>query len=98
MQRGQWCQHEDGEGMSPGNKDGDAAYQWGLSIDEVADGAAQRCFFEGGEGGRSIEEEEGRRVGSSEEGGTTGVAALRPNSDEGRGSRCLSTMWTGSWC
>jgi hypothetical protein len=45
-----------------------------------------------GEGGRLIEEEEGRRVGSPEEGGMAGVAALQPNSDEGRGSRCSSTL------
>jgi hypothetical protein len=116
---GRWREHEDGEGMSLGKKDGGAAHQWGSGVDEVADGAARWRFFEcgnarvslgdnsgvlqhggveGGEGGRLIEEEEGRRVGSPEEGGTTGVVGLRPNSGEGRGSRCLSTHRMGSWC
>jgi hypothetical protein len=40
---------------------------------------------EGGEGGQFNEEEEGCRVGLPEEGGTTGVAALWPNSSERRG-------------
>jgi hypothetical protein len=49
------------------------------------DGVLQHGGVEGGEGGRSIEEEEGRRVSSPEEDGTVGVVALRPNSGEGRG-------------
>jgi hypothetical protein len=55
-------------------------------------GVLQHGGVEGGEGGQSIEEEEGRRVDSPEEDGTIGVAALWPNSDEGRGSRCSSTI------
>jgi hypothetical protein len=51
---------------------------------------------EGGEGGRSIEDEEWCRIGSPEEDGTAGVVALWPNSDEVRGSRCSSIVWTGS--
>jgi hypothetical protein len=119
VQHGRLPVHKNGEGMSPGKKDGGTAHQWGSNADEVADGVARRCFIdggsalasfgddgrvlqhggvEGGEGGRSIEEEEGHRVGSPEEDGTTGVVALRPNSGEGRGSRCSSTIWTGSWC
>jgi hypothetical protein len=105
VQCGQWREHEDGEGRSSGKKDGGTAHQWGLSADEVADGAAWWHFFEGGdaqvsfgdsggvlqhggveggEGGRSIEEE-GCRVGSPEEDGTAGVVALRSNFSEGRG-------------
>jgi hypothetical protein len=57
-------------------------------------GVLQHGRAEGGEGGRLIVEEEGRRVSSPEEGGTVGVAALQPNSCEGRGSRCSSTLWT----
>jgi hypothetical protein len=53
---------------------------------------------EGGEGGQSIEEEEGHRVGSLEEDGMAGVVALQPNSNNGRGSECSSTIWTGSRC
>jgi hypothetical protein len=48
-------------------------------------GVLQLGRAEGGEGGRLIEEEEGCRVSSPEEGGMVGVAALRPNSYEGRG-------------
>jgi hypothetical protein len=58
----------------------------------------QHRGVEGGEGGQSIEEEEGCRVGSPEEDGMAGVAALRPNSVEGRGSRCSNTIWTESRC
>jgi hypothetical protein len=53
---------------------------------------------EGGEGGRLNEEEEGRTTGLPGEGGTAGAVALRPNSGEGRGSRCSITLWTGSRC
>jgi hypothetical protein len=52
----------------------------------------------GGEGGQINKEEEESNVGLPREGGTAGAAALWPNSDEGRGSRCSSTLWTGSWC
>jgi hypothetical protein len=48
-------------------------------------GVLRHGGVEGGEGGRLIEEEEGRRVGSLEEGGTVGVEALQPNFSEGRG-------------
>jgi hypothetical protein len=58
-------------------------------------GVVQHRGVEGGEGGQSIEEEDGRRLSSLEEHVTAGVAALRSNSDEGRGSRCSSTNWTG---
>jgi hypothetical protein len=61
-------------------------------------GVLQHGGVEGDEGGRSIEEEEGRRVSSPEEDGTAGEAALQPNSCEGRGSRCSSTVWTGLQC
>jgi hypothetical protein len=47
-------------------------------------GVLQHGGVEGGEGGRSIEEE-GRRVGSPEEDGTAGVVALWSNFGEGRG-------------
>jgi hypothetical protein len=61
-------------------------------------GVLQHGGVEGGEGGRLNEEEEGRRVGSPEEGGAAGVAALRHNPGKGRGSRCSSTLWTRWWC
>jgi hypothetical protein len=61
-------------------------------------GVLQHRAVEGGEGGWLNEEEEGRRVSLPEEGGVAGAAALRPNSGEGRGSRCSSTLSTGSWC
>jgi hypothetical protein len=32
MQRGRWCEHEDGEGKSPGKKDGSAAHQGGQAL------------------------------------------------------------------
>jgi hypothetical protein len=119
VQRCQRREHEDGEGRSPGKKNGVHGSPKGSGADEVTDGAARWRFFEGGgtpvsfadggrvlqnegveggEGCQSIEEEEGRRVGSLEEDGTVGVAALRPNFGKGRGSRCSSTIWTGSQC
>jgi hypothetical protein len=58
----------------------------------------QHKGVEGGEGGQSIEEEEGCRVGSPEEDGTAEVAALQPNFGEGRGFRCSSTVWMESRC
>jgi hypothetical protein len=61
-------------------------------------GVLQHGGVEGGEGGRLNEEEEGRRVGSPEEGGAAGVAALRHNPGKGRGSPCSSTLWTRWWC
>jgi hypothetical protein len=76
VQRGRWQEHEDGDGRSLDKKDGSVAHR-GSGADEVADGA-------GGEGGR-LNEEEGRRVSSPEEGGAAGVAALQPNSVRGRG-------------
>jgi hypothetical protein len=48
-------------------------------------GVLRHGGVEGGEGGRLIEEEEGRRVGSLEEGGTVRVEALQPNFSKGRG-------------
>jgi hypothetical protein len=113
VQRSRRREHEDDEGRSSSKKDGGVAYQvgwaptrWrmgrhdGVSSRALDDGGEvlQHGGVEGGKGGRLNEEEEGRRVGSLEEGGTAGVAALRPNSGEGRGSRCLSTLWTGLWC
>jgi hypothetical protein len=61
-------------------------------------GVLQHGGVKGGEGGRSIEEEEGRRVGSPKEDGTIGAVLLRPNSGEGRGSKCSSTIWTWLRC
>jgi hypothetical protein len=55
-----------------------------VSFDDDSE-VLQHGGVKGGEGGRLIKEEEGRRVSSPEEGGTAGVAALQPNSDEGRG-------------
>jgi hypothetical protein len=34
---------------SPAKKNGGVAHQAGSGVDEVADGAARRCFFEGGD-------------------------------------------------
>jgi hypothetical protein len=36
VQRGQRCEHEDGEGRSPGKKDRGVAHQGGSGTDEVA--------------------------------------------------------------
>jgi hypothetical protein len=47
MQHGWRREHEDGEGKSPGKKDGNAAHQGGSGANKVADGAARRRFFEG---------------------------------------------------
>jgi hypothetical protein len=60
---------------------------WGGAPVSFSDsgGVLQHGGVEGGEGGRLIEEEEGRRVGSPEDDGTVGVVALQPNSGEGRG-------------
>jgi hypothetical protein len=64
VQRGQRCEYEDGERRSPGKKDGSVAHQGGLGADEVANGAAERRFFEGSnaieaEGLTGIQPEEG---------------------------------------
>jgi hypothetical protein len=48
MQRGRRCEYDDGEGRSPGKKDGGVTHQGGSSADEVADGAARWRFFKGG--------------------------------------------------
>jgi hypothetical protein len=110
VQCSQRREHEDGEGKSLGKKDGSVAHQGGRALTSWwmgrCDGAPvsfgdgggvlQHGGVEGGEGGRLNEEEEGRRVGLLEEGGAAG--ALQPNSSEGRGSRCSSTPWMGSWC
>jgi hypothetical protein len=48
VQRGRQHEYEDGEGWSPGKKDGGTAHQGGLGANEVVDGATRQHFFEGG--------------------------------------------------
>jgi hypothetical protein len=48
VQRGRRREYDDGEGRSPGKKDGGAAHQGWSCADEVADGVTRRCFFEAG--------------------------------------------------
>jgi hypothetical protein len=48
VQRGQRREYDDGEGRSPGKKDGGAAHQGWSGANEVADGVTRRCFFKAG--------------------------------------------------